>query len=88
MNAAIDLFANFWNALRCVGGLLAYFLRFISVFFRSRASLAARLLAAVERKLSGKSRLSRAVQSVGTGLDSVRKGERAWLLPTVPRSAP
>ena len=57
MTTAIDLFGNFWNALRCVGELLAYLLRFVSVFFRSRVALAARLLAAVDRKLSGESRL-------------------------------
>ena len=46
MNTIIDLFGNLWNALRCVGELLGYLLRFVSVFFRSRTSLAARLLAA------------------------------------------
>ena len=46
MNAVIALFGNLWNALRCVGELLGYLLRFVSVFFRSRTSLAARLLAA------------------------------------------
>jgi hypothetical protein len=43
MNTIIDLFRNLWNALGCVGELLRYFLRFVSVFFRSRASLGARL---------------------------------------------
>ena len=46
MNTVIDLFRNLWNALRCVGELLGYLVRFVSVFFRSRTSLAARLLAA------------------------------------------
>ena len=46
MNTVIDLFGNLWNALRCVRELLGYLLRFVSVFSRSRTSLAARLLAA------------------------------------------
>lgn len=46
MNTVIGLLGNLWNAMRCVGELLAYVVRFVSVFFRSRASLAARLLAA------------------------------------------
>ena len=46
MNTVIDLLRNLWNALGCIGELLGYLLRFISVFFRSRTSLAARLLAA------------------------------------------
>jgi len=45
MNTVIDLFGNLWNALRCIGELLGYLLRFVSVFFPSRTSLAARLLA-------------------------------------------
>ena len=45
MNTVTDLFRNVRNALRCIGELLGYLLRFISVFFRSRASLAARLVA-------------------------------------------
>jgi hypothetical protein len=46
MNTVIDLIRNLWNALGCVGELLGYLLRFVSVFFQTRASLAARLLAA------------------------------------------
>ena len=46
MKTIIDLFGDLWNVLRCVGELLGYLLRFVSVFFQSRASLAARLLAA------------------------------------------
>ena len=51
MNTIIGLFQNLWNALGCVVELLGYLLRFVSVFFQSRASLAARLLAA-ESQLS------------------------------------
>jgi len=63
MNTVIDLFEGLRSALRCVGQLLwlpaAAFgyllrfvgaLRFVSVFFRTRASLAARLLAAEPSK--------------------------------------
>jgi len=46
MNTVINLLRNLWNALGCVGELLGYLLRFVSVFFRSRSSLGARLLAA------------------------------------------
>jgi hypothetical protein len=46
MNTIIDLFRNLWNLLACVGELLGYLLRFASVFFHTRVSLAARLLAA------------------------------------------
>ena len=46
MNTVINLFRNLRNALGCVAELLGYLLRFVSVFFRTRASLAARLLAA------------------------------------------
>ena len=46
MNTIIDLFRNLWNALGCVAELLGYLLRFASVFFQTRASLAARLVAA------------------------------------------
>ena len=45
MSTVIDLFESLWDALGCVGELLGYLLRFVSVFFRTRASLAARLLA-------------------------------------------
>jgi hypothetical protein len=58
-----------WNALGCIVELLGYLLRFVSVFFRTRASLAARLLAAeiqlsmckrrIEQKLHPKPRFSR-----------------------------
>jgi hypothetical protein len=41
-----DLLRDLWGALGCIGELLGYLLRFVSVFFQSRASLAARLLAA------------------------------------------
>ena len=46
MNTVIDLLRNLWNLLACIGELLGYVLRFVSVFFQTRASLAARLLAA------------------------------------------
>jgi hypothetical protein len=69
MNTVIGLFGNLWNALGCVAKLLGYLLRFVSVFFRTRASLAARLLAAesqlgmckrrIEQKRHPKPRFSR-----------------------------
>jgi len=46
MNTIIDLFRSFWNLLACIGELLGYVLRFVSAFFQTRASLAARLVAA------------------------------------------
>jgi hypothetical protein len=46
MNTVLSLFGNLRNGLGCVGDLLGYLLRFASVFFQSRTSLAARLLAA------------------------------------------
>jgi len=46
MNTIIDLFRDLRNALGCVVELPGYFLRFVSMFFRTRASLAARLVAA------------------------------------------
>ena len=46
MNIVFDLFRNLWNAVGCIGEVLGYLLRFASVFFQSRASLAARLVAA------------------------------------------
>jgi transposase InsO family protein len=46
MNTVLDVFRNLRNGLGCVVELLDYLLRFLSVFFQSRASLAARLLAA------------------------------------------
>jgi len=42
----LNLFKNLWNAQGCVGVLLGYLLRLVSVFFQSRVSLAAQLLAA------------------------------------------
>ena len=69
MNTVIGLFGSLWNALGCVGELLGYLLRFVSIFFRTRASLAARLLAAesqlgmckrrIEQKQHPKPRFSR-----------------------------
>ena len=46
MNTISALLRDLRNDLGCIGELLGYLLRFISVFFQSRASLAARLLAA------------------------------------------
>ena len=46
MNIIIDPFRNLWTALGCIGELLGYFLRFVSTFFQSRASLGAKLVAA------------------------------------------
>jgi hypothetical protein len=46
MNTILNLFGNLRNGLGCIGELLGYFLCFVSVFFQSRASLAARLVAA------------------------------------------
>ena len=43
MNTVIDLFRDLWNSIGCIGELLGYVLRFVSVFFRSRTSPAARL---------------------------------------------
>jgi hypothetical protein len=40
MNTGIDLIRDLWNALRCVAELLGYVVRFVSVFLRTRASLA------------------------------------------------
>ena len=69
MDTVIGLFRDLCNALGCVGELLGYLLRFVSVFFRSRTSLAARLLAAesqlgmckrrIEQKQHPKPRFSR-----------------------------
>ena len=44
MNRVFDLIRNLRIALGCIGELLGYLLRFVSVFLRSRTSLAARLL--------------------------------------------
>ena len=46
MNTLLNLFGKLRNGLGCIGELLGYFVRFVSVFFHTRASLAARLLAA------------------------------------------
>ena len=46
MSTIIYLFLDLWNAMACIGELLGYVLRFVSAFFQTRASLAARLLAA------------------------------------------
>ena len=46
MNTVIELLGSLWNAQGCVGELLGYPLRFVSVFFQNRASLVARLVAA------------------------------------------
>jgi len=51
MNTVLNLFRDLWNSIGCIGELLGYLLRFISVFFQTRASLAARLVAA-ESQLS------------------------------------
>ena len=45
MNTVIDLLPNLWNLLACIGELLGYLMRFVSAFFQTRASLAARLVA-------------------------------------------
>ena len=46
MNTVIDLLRGLGNALACIGELLGYLLRFVSVFFRIRTWLAVRLLVA------------------------------------------
>ena len=46
MSTIIDLLRNLWNLLACVGELLGYILRLVIAFFQTRASLAARLVAA------------------------------------------
>lgn len=46
MNAVINLFRNLRNALVCICELVRYLLRFASMFLQTRASLAARLVAA------------------------------------------
>jgi transposase InsO family protein len=46
MNTIVYLSRNLWSVLGCVVELLGYLLRFVSMLFRTRASLAARLLAA------------------------------------------
>jgi hypothetical protein len=46
MKTVFHLSRNLWSAPGYIGEMLGYFLRFVSMFFRTRASLAARLLAA------------------------------------------
>jgi len=41
MNRVFDLIRNLRIAMGCIGELLGYLLRFVSVFLRSRTSLAA-----------------------------------------------
>jgi len=41
MNTVLNLFGNLRNGLGGIGELLGYLLRFVSVFFQSRTSLAA-----------------------------------------------
>ena len=90
----IGLFGNLCNALRCVGELLGYLLRFVSVFFRSRTSLAARLLAAESQLGMCKRRIEQKQQeryvlkldgplcpSVRRSQDAARTGARASLAP-------
>ena len=48
---------DLWSALGCIGEPLGHLLRFVSVFFQSRASLAARLLAAESRLAMCKRRI-------------------------------
>jgi hypothetical protein len=45
MNNVFDLIRNLRIALKCIGELLGYLLRFVSVFLRCRTSLSARLSA-------------------------------------------
>ncbi len=45
MNSVFDLIRNLRIALGCIGELLGYLLRFVSMFLRSRTSLATRLSA-------------------------------------------
>ena len=45
MNCVFDLIRNLRIALGCIGELLGYLLRFVSVFLRSPTSLPARLSA-------------------------------------------
>ena len=69
MNTVLNLFGNLWNSIGCIGELLGYLLRFVSVFFQTRASLAAKLVAAesqlsvckrrIEQKQHPKPRFSR-----------------------------
>jgi hypothetical protein len=54
MNRVFDLIRNLRIALGCIGELLAYLLRFVSVFLRSRTSLAARLSAGQVQAEGGK----------------------------------
>jgi hypothetical protein len=70
MNTLLNLFKNLWNALGCVGELLGYLLGFVSVFFQSRVSLAARLLAA-ESQLGMCRRASSGVTAGGLSYSAV-----------------
>jgi hypothetical protein len=54
MNRVFDLIRNLRIALGCIGELLGYLLRFVSVFLRSRTSLAARLSAGDVQAEGGK----------------------------------
>jgi hypothetical protein len=42
VNTIIDLFRNLWNLLACIGEMLGYLLRFVSMFFRTRVWMATR----------------------------------------------
>ena len=46
MNIVLNPFKTICDLLACIGELLGYLLRFVRAFFQSRASLAARLVAA------------------------------------------
>ena len=54
MNRVFDLIRNLRIAPGCIGELLGYLLRFVSVFLRSRTSLAARLSAGYVQAEGGK----------------------------------
>ena len=54
MNRVFDLIWNLRIALGCIGELLGYLLRFVSVFLWSRTSLAARLSAGHVQAEGGK----------------------------------
>ncbi len=49
MNTVLNLFGHLRNGFGCISKLLGYLLRFVSMFFCTRASLAARLVAAESR---------------------------------------
>ena len=50
MSTIIDLLGNLWKLLACIGELLGHLLRFVRAFFQTRASLAARLVAAESQR--------------------------------------